>query len=196
MSPCSLNHFLLLYVIHPLTAASCRFFSAISGSDVCFFLVYYCSCCSLSLSCSLSASVCLYRSHSLPVSPSITHSLCSSAVAQRQVVISALRCFSSVSMLSFFFFLLRHLSPLLTAAFLCSFFSHFSSSTTTAHHFSFFLHLLAFFSLFSLATPLPPPSHLHSLPLLMTSLLLLLSPIPRLSLSGPRMSDAAQSAPR
>lgn len=193
MSPCSLNLFLLLYVIRPPTATSCCFSSAIYGSDVCFFLLYYCCRCVVLLFLSLCLFVSTAHAFSLVLSQS--HPL-AVFVAQRQVVISA--CDVSFRYLSFFsfFFLLRHLSPLLTAAFFVFLFS----LLLLLHH----RHHLSFsftFSLFSLAI-LPPPSlcpptYTPSLAhdLLPPPSTPPLAPIPA-SLSGPRMSDAAQSAPR
>lgn len=138
---------------------------------------------------------CLSLSLTLPPCFSLNHmlSLYSSAVAQRQVVISA--CGVSFRYLCFRFslFLLRHLSPLLTAAFFVFLFSLLLLLHHHCHHLSFSFFFLAVSPCF-LWQLWPPPCSalpLTLLPLLMTSFLLLsptspntpsLAPIPRLSL--------------
>lgn len=127
---------------------------------------FYCTTVAAVLFCFLS--LCHVCSRYIPVSLSITCSLYSSAVAQRQVVISA--CGVSFQYLCFFslFLLLRHLSPLLTAAFFVFLFSLLLLLHHHFHHlsfsFTFSLFPLCFLWQLCLPSPLALPSHLHSFP--------------------------------
>lgn len=193
MSPCSINNFLLLYVIPRPTAAPYCFSTAIYGSDVRFFLLYYCCRCvvllSLSLSCSLSASVCVYCSHYLPVSHSITSSLSIPLRLLRDRLLLALAVFLFNIVFLFFF-----AEALISASHCCLYsFSHFSSSTTTITSLSFSPSCCFYLFHSSCSYALPHPSFsgnpalpfpLTLLPSLMTSFLLpsLLHLSPRLSL--------------
>lgn len=162
---------------------------------------FYCTTVAAVLFCSLS--LCHVCSRYIPVSLSITCSLYSSAVAQRQVVISA--CGVSFQYLCFFF-PFSFAEALISASHCCFFCVPFLTSPPPPPPLPsplFLFHLLAVSPLLSLATlpPLPPCSALPLtlLPLLMTSFLLLFPPhlpLSPASFSGPRMSDAAQSAPR
>lgn len=181
MSPCS-----LVYVIRPLLlhcTASPQLFMA-----QCF----YCTTVAFVLFCVLSLSL------SEPLFLSIASFL---SVAQRQVVISSLWC--SFELNYFFYFFcpstyLRFSLLLFCVPFLLLFHLHHKR-----HHFFFSLSF-SFFSL--LRTPTSPGysgPHCSALPLehlsLAHDLLPFLSSPPStlpLALSGLRMSDAAQSAPR
>lgn len=166
MSPCSLNHFLLLYVIRPPTAASCCFSSAIYGSDVCFFLLYYCCHCVvlLFLFLSLCLFVSTYRSRYLPGSLSITSS--------RSIPLRLLRDRLLLALVSFrypffsFFFCSGTYLRFSLLLFLCSFFS----LLLLLHHCHHFLFLFLAVSIcflwqfFHSPPSLALPSYSHSLP--------------------------------
>lgn len=179
---------------HPPGAASPQLFMAL----MCFFLLYYCCCCvvllSLSLSCSLSASVCLYRSRYLPVSLTITSPLSIPLRLLRDRLLLAL------VVVSFCFFLLYLFAEALISASHCCLysFSHFSSSSTIIT--SLLFHppavSISFFPL--IPTHSHTPVSLQSCPPLPTYTLSLahdLPPLPLLLLS-PRLSLRPQDVRR
>lgn len=207
---------------HP-TATPCCFSSAIYGSDVyvCFFVVVLLlPLCCFAFSLSVMFPQGFFLSLSLTLFPcfSLNHILYSYAVAQRQVVISACSVsFLYLVFILFFFFCwgtYLHFSLLLFCVpFLTSPPPPLPSPLSLSPSCCFYL-----FSFLSLSYALPHPCFLwqfwtppfySSLPLTLLSLTHDLPPPPFLtspytpflplspaSLFGPRMSDAAQSAPR
>lgn len=184
----ALNHFLLLYVIHPPTlphrAASPQLFMALMCL---FFLVYDRSRCvvfclfSLFLSCfSPCASVCVSRSRYLPVF-SLNHSLSLSlfiplrSLRDRLLLALAVFLFGIYAFSLLLFFLFFFAKALISASHCCFFvFLFFSPLHHHCHHLSFLLHLSLCFSLAKLPSLLRP---LYTpFPSLMTSSSFLLLP--------------------
>lgn len=122
----------------PPHAAFCCFFSAIYGSSVCFFLLYYCYNILLCFTVSVSLSLCLSSSLSLSV-PLLRDRL-------------LLVVFSQFLFL-FFCICASH------CCFLCSFSPHFSFITTAITSLTTLASFLCLPPLIYLPTPSPSPPH-------------------------------------